>query len=211
MDYLQIAQNVIDQAGTAGAEAEAYIAVGSQTNLQVQRGEVEKLSRAGSKGLGIRVIRKRRMGYAYTSDFSAESVQRTMAAALTLAAVSDKDKYRTLPDPHPIPETDLQIYDPAIAELSTEEKVDFALRMETAALQADPRVVMTNRATYLDGITTVYLVNSKGFSGSYDSTFTGAYLMAMAADDNDRAVAFGLGVSTKWAEMDADKIGQEAG
>jgi predicted Zn-dependent protease len=70
---------------------------------------------------------------------------------------------------------------------------------------------MTNGATYLDGISTVYLVNSKGFSGNYDSTFTGAFLMAMAADENDRAVAFGLGVSTKWADIDAGKIGQEAG
>jgi PmbA protein len=211
MDYLQIAQSVIEQATAETAEAEAYIAIGSETNIQVQQGEVEKLSRAGSKGLGIRVIREGKTGYAYTSDFSADSVRRATAAALTLAEVADADEYRTLPEPHPIPESDLQIYDAAIANLSTEAKVDFALQMETAALQADPRVVMTNRATYLDGITTVYLVNSKGFSGSYDSTFAGAFLMAMAADENDRAVAFGLGVSTKWAELSAEKIGQEAG
>jgi PmbA protein len=211
MDYLQIAQSVIEQATAETAEAEAYIAIGSETNIQVQQGEVEKLSRAGSKGLGIRVIREGKTGYAYTSDFSADSVRRATAAALTLAEVADADEYRTLPEPHPIPESDLQIYDAAIANLSTEAKVDFALQMETAALQADPRVVMTNRATYLDGITTVYLVNSKGFSGSYDSTFAGAFLKAMAADENDRAVAFGLGVSTKWAELSAEKIGQEAG
>lgn len=211
MDYLQIAQTVIEQAQAAGAEAEAYIAIGSETNLQVQRGEVEKLSRAGSKGLGVRVILEGKLGYAYTSDFAPESVRRTTAAALTLAEVSDADEYRALPEPRPIPEADLEIYDPAIANLSTEEKVDFALRMETAALQADPRVVMTNRATYLDGISTVYLVNSKGFAGSYDSTFAGAFLMAMAADEQDRAVAFGVGVSTKWAEMSAVQIGTEAG
>ena len=211
MDYLQITQNVIEQADAVGAAAEAYIAVGSQTNLQVQRGKVEKLSRAGSKGLGVRVIRKKKMGYAYTSDFSPASVQRTTAAALMLAQVSDADKYRKLPALLPIPKTDLKIYDPALAALSTEEKVDFALHMEQAALQADPRVVVTNRATYLDSITTVYLANSNGFSGHYDSTFAGAYLMAMATEKDERAVAFGLGVSTQWAEMDAEKIGQEAG
>jgi PmbA protein len=211
MDYLQIAQSVIEQASAAGAEAAAYIAVGSETNIQVQRGEVEKLSRAGSKGLGIRVIRDGQMGYAYTSDFAPGSVQRATEAALTLAEVADADSHRTLPEPRSIADDDLQIYDPAIANLTMEEKIDFALRMETAALEADPRVAMTNRATYLDGISTVYLVNSKGFSGNYDSTFTGAFLMAMAADENDRAVAFGLGVSTKWADIDAGKIGQEAG
>jgi PmbA protein len=107
MDYLQIAQSVIEQATAETAEAEAYIAIGSETNIQVQQGEVEKLSRAGSKGLGVRVIREGKTGYAYTSDFSADSVRRATAAALTLAEVADADEYRTLPEPHSIPETDL--------------------------------------------------------------------------------------------------------
>ena len=85
MNYLEITKNVIEQATAAGAEAEAYISVGSQTQIQVQRGQVEKLSRAGSKGLGIRVLKNGQMGYAYTSDFSAESVRKSTEAALALA------------------------------------------------------------------------------------------------------------------------------
>ncbi len=211
MNYLQITKDVIEQATAAGAEAEAYIAVGSQTQIQVQQGQVEKLSRAGSKGLGIRVLKDGQMGYAYTSDFSPESVAKSTEAALALAEVSDGDEYRHLPEPQPIPDVDLQIYDEAIASLPTEDKVNFALKVEDSALKADPRVVMTNRASYMDSIATVYLTNSKGFSGSYDSTFAASYVSAMAADEDDRAMAFGLGVSSKWAEMDAEKIGREAG
>ncbi len=70
MDYLQIAQDVVNQAQASGAEAEAYLSLGQQTNIRVDRGEVEKLSQAGSKGLGVRVIKDGQMGYAYTSDFS---------------------------------------------------------------------------------------------------------------------------------------------
>ncbi|MEZ4707301.1 MAG: TldD/PmbA family protein [Caldilineaceae bacterium] len=211
MNYSQIAQSVLDQATAAGADAEAYIATGSQTQISVDRGQVEKLSKAGSKGLGVRVIQNGQMGYAYTSDFSAASVAKTTQAALMLAQVSDADEFRTLPEPQPIPDADLQIYDPEIEAQSTDAKVAFAKAVEAAALAADPRVAMTNRATYVDGVAHVHLANTKGFSGGYAATFAGSFVMAIAADGDERATAFGLGVSTAWRDLDAEKIGREAG
>lgn len=211
MNYSQIAQSVLEQARADGAEAEAYIATGSQTEITVDRGQVEKLSKAGSKGLGVRVMQNGQMGYAYTSDFSPESVAKTTQAALLLAQVSDADEYRTLPEPQPIPDEDLQIYDPEIEAKSTDDKVAFAKAVEAAALAADPRVVMTNRASYVDAVIHVHLANTKGFSGGYASTFAGSFLMAIAADGDERATAFGLGVSTAWRELDAEKIGRQAG
>ncbi len=211
MDYLQLAQNVVDQAKAAGAEADAFISIGRQTNIQVDRGEVEKLSHAGSKGIGVRVIREGKMGYAYTSDFSPESLKRTAEAALALAAAADADEHRILPEPSSIPDDDLQLFDPAVAEASMDEKVSFAKTLEAAALAADERVIMTNRATYLDGIFDIYLVNSRGFSGSYRKTFAAGFLMAMAAEGDQRATGFGVGVSSFLADLDPEKIGTEAG
>jgi PmbA protein len=211
MDYLQLAQDVVNQAMAAGAEADAFISIGKQTNIQVERGEVGKLSHAGSKGLGVRVIKQGQMGYAYTSDFTPDSVYRTTEAALALAEAADADEHRVLPESQPIPQDDLQLYDPAIAETSMEEKVAFAKRMEAAALAADERVIMTNWATYLDAVFDVHLVNSRGFSGSYQKTFAGGFLMAIAAEDDDRAAAFGVGISSFMADLDAHEIGSEAG
>jgi len=84
MNYLELAQTIVTQAATDSVEVEAYLAVGSETTIQVRSGEVEKLSYAGSKGLGIRVIKAGQMGYAYTSDFSESSIAKTVATALTL-------------------------------------------------------------------------------------------------------------------------------
>lgn len=211
MDYLQIAHDVIKQASAAGVAADVFISLGKQTQIQVNRGEVEKLSHAGSKGLGVRVIRDGQMGYAYTSDFSPASIAHTVGAALTLADAADPDEHRILPDVQPLSPEDLEIYDPAIAQTSMEAKVAFAKAVEAAALAADSRVIMTNRATYLDGVFDIYLVNSKGFSGNYKKSFAGSYVMAMAAEGDNRATGFGLGVSSYLSELDADKIGREAG
>lgn len=211
MDYLQIAQETVQRAQDMGAEAEAYIAVGQESQVLVDRGQVEKLSQAGSKGMGVRVIVDGKMGYAYTSDFSPESLAAIVDAAVALADASDADEHRILPEPQSISDEDLAIYDPAIAEMSVADKVAFAKAVEAAALAADERVVMTNRTTFLDNVGRVYLANSKGFAGSYEKTFAGSYLMAMAQAGDERASAFHVGVSSRLAELDPEAIGAEAG
>lgn len=211
MNYQEIAQSVVEQATAAGVAAEAYISIGKETNLQVAYGEVEKLSYAGSKGLGVRVIKDGRMGYAYTSDFSAGSLRRTTLNAIELAEIADADEHRVLPEPQAIPDEDLHCFDPAMATLPVEEKVAFAKMVEKAALAADSRVKMALNTTYLDAVGDVYLVNSRGFAGSYQRSHAASFVMAIAAEGEEKATAFGVGVATSFHELDPNKIGREAG
>ena len=160
---------------------------GRRQSVNVDRGDVEKLSQAGSKGLGVRVIRDGRMGYAYTSDFGTSSIGKTIDAAVALAEVADGDEYRSLPEPQPLPEDDLDVYDQAIVELPIGRKVEMARRIEKAAFRYDERVVLTNRCTLISQYGSVAIANSKGIAGSYDKSFIGGFVMAMAADENDRS------------------------
>lgn len=211
MDYLQIVQTVMEQAAAAGADAEAYLTVGKETDIEINQGEVAKFSFAGSKGLGVRVIREGRMGYAYTSDFTADSVRRCAEYALALAEAADADEFRRLPDPQPVAEEELDNYDPQMATTPAEEKVAFAKELEKAALAADERVVMALNTRYLDNVSDVFLATSKGFAGSYKKSIAGGIVMAMAADEQERAMALGVEVSNSIRKLDATKIGREAG
>ena len=87
MDYSQLAELVFAATQSAGADAELYVTHEKATNITVQQGAVEKFSFAGSKGLGVRVIRDGRMGYAYTSDFSPQAVRDTVDAALSFFGI----------------------------------------------------------------------------------------------------------------------------
>lgn len=212
MDYLKLAQEVVNKASADGAEAEVFINIGKETNIEVSGGKVEKLSQSGSKGMGVRVIAEGgRVGYAYTSDFSPEGIERTWKGAVAIAEAADPDPNRALPDPQEYEKDELGIYDPTIADMSPEEKIDMAKRIEQAALAYDERVVMTNRCTYFDDVSSVYLVNSRGFSGSYDRSILGGYTFAIARDEEGvNANAMGVGASTKKAEIDPETIGREA-
>ena len=210
MDYMQLAHELVQAASAGGADAEAYLAVGSQTTIQVRQGEVEKLAYAGSKGLGLRVIRDGKMGYAHTSDFTPASLTKTVEAALTLAEIADPDPNRTLPTPKPISQDDLEIVDPSMLTVTTEAKIAFQKAVEAAAFAYDPRVKISNLNSYIDNVSQVFLVNSKGFSGSYQSTSAGGYIMVMAIDGDDRATGMGIRMGRSLNALDPEQIGREA-
>ena len=100
-------------------------------------------------GLDSPVIKEGRTGYAYTSDFSKPGIEETVVAAVELAEIATVDEHRRLPDPLPIPDDYLRIYDPELEKIPTESKIDFAKIVEKAALDYDECVVMTNRSVSL--------------------------------------------------------------
>ena len=69
--YEQLAKKVVQRATKKGArQAEAFLEVGRQSSCRVRDGEIEDLTEATSKGVGLRIITKdHRLGFAYTSDF----------------------------------------------------------------------------------------------------------------------------------------------
>ena len=202
-DYLQLAQDVVRRAAARGVEAEAIVVDEQETLVRVDRGQVEQLSQAGSKGLGVRIIDGGRMGYAYTSDFSPEGIEDTWKAALDLAKVSTPDEYRTLPDPQPVPDEDLEIFDGELAQVPVEDKVAFAKTVEQAALDYDPRVAMTMRCTYQDAVVHFCLANSRGFAGSFDQTVVVGFLMGVGRDESGQTMSLGLDVSNHYAGLNA--------
>ncbi|MCU0497534.1 MAG: TldD/PmbA family protein [Anaerolineae bacterium] len=209
-DYLQLAQQVVEQAAQ-GVEAEAFIMDEISTHITVDQHRVEQLSQSGSKGIGVRIIDHGRTGYAYTSDFSEESLQATIRAARELAEIATPDPDRTLPDPQPISEEDLEIFDPGLAQVSTEDKIALTRRAETATFDADARV-FNARTDYIDYLTQVSIANSKGIAGAYSRTLAYFTIRATARDTelNDQAFGFGLDISNFFRELNPERAAKEA-
>jgi PmbA protein len=211
IDYLRLAEDLVHQTSRGDAQAEAVIIHSEQTLMRVHGGEVQELSRADSRGLGLRVLQHGRMGFAYTSDFSDSALEETRRAALALANSADRDELRALPVCEDgAPAEDLKIYDEKLAQRSVRDKVKLALAVEKAAHGHDRRVVSTIRCSYQDDLSRVFLVNSEGFSGCYERTGVVAYLRAVASEGDEQAAGIGLGWSVVYSELDAEEIGVEA-
>jgi PmbA protein len=169
MDLRDLAEDLLRKASAAGADAaDVLIVEGTDFSVTVRRGEVEKLTDAGSKALGIRVFVGRRTATAYTSDFSLPALQGLVSDTVAMARVTGEDPAAGLPDEAlPAANVDLGIHDPSPAALPTEERIERARRAEATALQASPEIVNSDGGHYSSGEDSVVLGNTSGFLGSY--------------------------------------------
>src|SRR6185295_6860005 len=100
LDFQQLAADLLQQAKRRGAtEADVMVADGQTFSVQVRLGEVERLTKAREKRLGIRVFFGKRSASASTSDFSGESLDLLVSDTCSLASAVAEDPTSGLPQP----------------------------------------------------------------------------------------------------------------
>ncbi len=106
--------------------------------------------------------------------------------ALALARVTSEDPNAGLPQPDELGqlETDLDLYHEDVYSLPPEERIDWARRAEKAAMQADPRITVSEGGGFSASSGHAVLANSHGFVGEYRRSFCslGAVPIAKAED-----------------------------
>lgn len=171
--YQQLAGDIVEKARRRGATAsECTISEGDEFSANVRLGEVENLKEAGSRGVGLRVLIGQRAGSAYTSDFTAEGIERMIDSAVELARVSGEDQFAGLPDEAEQGRLnqDLELFSDDVLSLDTSYKIEQARRAEKAALSVDPRVTNSEGASFDSYLGLRVFANSHGFVGGYRSS-----------------------------------------
>lgn len=187
MNYEQLAKKLVDRAKKKGArQAEAFVQVGRESSVRVRDGAIEDLTQATSKGVGLRVISEDRLGFAYTSDFEAATLDAFVDRALQLAQAAAPNKLNGLPT-----KADLkgraevgELFDPAVANLAPEWKVKTALEIEKAARAFDPRVNAFDSVGAGDSVSEVYFATSEGKVDGYQGTYVFMYAVPVASDES---------------------------
>ena len=151
---IELARRAVEAATTAGAsDAEAYAAEDSGREVRAHGGEIESLSAATQRGIGIRAWIGKRVGYAYGTDLSEAGVTALAERAAEAARVADEDEFAGPPEPSsaPVrlmhaggakgaPEGAIVLSDPTFDEWSPDRLADLALAIESAALATDSRI-----------------------------------------------------------------------
>ncbi|HEY7456799.1 MAG TPA: DNA gyrase modulator, partial [Solirubrobacterales bacterium] len=93
-DISAIAGGAVERAVDAGAgDAEAYVSEAETREVRVHGGEVESLTAATQRGLGLRVWIGGRVGYAFGTDLSPAGVAEVAGRAVEAARVADEDEF----------------------------------------------------------------------------------------------------------------------
>ena len=199
-ELLDLATSVL--VGAQGGEAvEAYAVHGVATSVAVYGGEVETLTSAETRGVGVRVVVDGRLGFASSSDVTPPGLERALAQARSNAAFGTPDVGNALPEPAPW-EPMPAILVPGLESVPAARKVELALELERATLAADPRVRAVQRATYGDGISRAAVASTTGVSAEYARSDVYAYVSALARAGEETQTGFGLTTGRSVAELD---------
>ena len=184
MEFDELAQELLKCARGAGADAaDVLVAEGTEFSVTVRKGEVETLTEAGSKALGIRVFVGRRTATSHTSDFSWPLLKPLVEETVRMARATGEDPAAGLPDELVPPEdVELGLFDPSPAELPTDERIERARRAEAVAL-ATPGIVNSQGGSWGQGDGHVVLANTLGFCGGYRSSSVSLSVVPQAERD----------------------------
>jgi PmbA protein len=190
---IEAAERAVEAAGGAGAsDAEAYASEASEREVRAHGGEIESLTAATQRGIGLRAWVGGRVGYAYGTDLGEDGIAALAARAVEAAKATDEDEFAGPPAPSAVPPPALELGDPSIESWSMAEVAELALAVEREALAADPRVAGVEQAVYAGSADRVAIASSTGIAGEYESSSCYAYAMVLAKDE-DGGAETGLG------------------
>lgn len=214
LDLESLATDVVKQAMQAGAsDAEVVIREGDEFSVNVRMGQVETLKESGSRALGLRVYLGKRSASASTSDFTPDGIQQMVEGAMALAKVTEEDPFVGLPDEEfAAIKEDLHLYFDDVYSLPGPERIEWARRAEAAALAADKRITNSDGGSFDAATGSKLLANSRGFIGSYRSSYAGVSAAPLAMDTNGQMQRDGWWSSARrMANLDSpEAVGAEA-
>ena len=208
-DLLDVADQLVGMA-QGGEQVEAYVARSSDTQVRVYEGEVEQLAVADSMGVGVRVVRDGRQGFAYCGTFDPAALAETVAEARDNAAFGEPDEAAGLAEPDGVAPVELDLWRPGLAQVATADKVALAVELERAVLAADPRITGVESCDYADSLGEAAIATTTGIRRT--SRETGCELVAysLAADGDDTQTGFGFSLGRSFDELDVAVAAREA-
>lgn len=166
MDYKGLAEQLVQKCLKKGADgAEVYIESGRDLDIEVRNGEIETVQEASARGIGFRVFRQGKMAFASSNDLSDAAVDAAIDSAVRFAEHTTADENNVLPEDPGITAVE-GLYDAAIAEASTEDKIAMAKEVEKLAMK-DARITKSAGSGYSEGESEVYIANSRGISKNF--------------------------------------------
>ena len=212
-DPLDLLAGLIHRARRAGADAADAVFVYSAALSHARRlGKLEKLERAESSDLGLRVFVGRRQAILSSTDSSPKALDDLVARALATARVVPEDPFCGLADPAEVlagtpPALDLE--DPA--EPAMDRLVALAQAAEDAAM-AVSGVTNSEGAEAGWSRTRIALAASNGFSGRYAMTSHSLSVAVLAGSGTGMERDYDYCTSVHARDMDdAAKLGRSAG
>lgn len=209
---LDLVSDLVEKAKAAGADAaDALIVESASISLAQRLGKPDKLERAESADLGLRVLIGRRQAVVSSTDVSAKALDELVERAVAMAKSVPEDPYCGLAEKSEIARNipALDICDPV--EPSTDAIKENARACEEAAL-AVAGVTNSEGAEAGWSRSTVTLYGSNGFAGSYSVSRHSVSVSVIAGEGTGMESDYDFASAVYGADLESPaEVGRRAG
>jgi predicted Zn-dependent protease len=106
--------------------------------VRVYEGKIEHFVSAQSEGIGIRVIRDGRTGFAYAGTLDGAAILEVLGEARDNAEFGTEDEWAGLANPDDVDVVPQELWNEALAACATERKIELTKELERLTLGTGP-------------------------------------------------------------------------
>ncbi|MGH7782599.1 MAG: TldD/PmbA family protein, partial [Candidatus Binatia bacterium] len=210
----ELARDVLTMAKAKGAaQGDLVMLEGDSFFVTIRLGEVEKISQAQEKRLGLRLFHGSSSASASTSDISKKSIERLVDDTFQMARATAQDPFSGLPEAALLAQTipDMDLLDEIARSVSVDEKIAIALAAEKSAMEFDPRITNSEGAEFSNQFGRVIYASSQGFSGEYQGSTFGHSVSPVASQDGAMQRDYWYSSNRKFARLESpESVGRKA-
>ena len=210
MELNEFIEHLFERAQAAGfSDYEAYYSAGDEFEVTVFQGEIAGYTVSSSMGLNFRGMFQGNMGYASTQVLDEQALDMLIEGARQNAMIiEDTDQQFIFPGSERYPE--LPGANPEIEKISEQQKIDWALALEKAALSLDERVKQVQSCVLATVSGNVRIKNSKGLDVSHSSNALEAYVSVVARQGDKVSTGGDLLATHEIKELDIQAMAERA-
>jgi PmbA protein len=185
-EMLSIAEKTVQMALTKGvSEAETFVYEEQAVNIGIELGQVNKTDQIIDRGLGVRVVINKTVGFAYTNIINDPvALEAIVIRAISAAKASKPDlAWKGFAQKKPYVSSLDGTFDPKILDIGSDELVSLSQDMLNSAIKVDKTVLAAE-----GGIGKAYfsnaIANSNGVCGFDKGTLIQCSLATLAKNGN---------------------------
>lgn len=209
-DLLAIGDRVVDRAAP-GEAVEAILSWSRETEIRVYDGATEQFVASTSAGVGVRVVRDGRVGFAYAGSLDPAVIEEALDEARDNSQFATPDPFAGLATPDGLALPGIDLFDERLSAVSTAEKVALAVELERLVRSGDDRIVgLDGGSDYADQISHGAVVSTEGVRAGVAETGCTLSVYSLASDGEDTTVGFGMSMGRAPADLDVEATAADA-
>ncbi len=215
MEAQELAEDIIKKALNKGCTAvEVFMKSSRGISVESRDGKVEAMEVSCDFGLSLKVIRRRKVGFAFMTmpagiGSCRDEIDKIIDESVQSSEWTGADEYAGIPGY--MPSGEVLIFDEKIKNIDEQDVIKDAILLEESALSYDERVKKVRKAVVGAGAGKTVIVNSKGVNAAYEGTYYSAHVTALAVDkDGDNQMGWDYAAGRRLSDIDIKSVGEGA-